>query len=157
MSYKSNTVKTIFFGRITKPHPLYKKMKLTTDDKSHETSAFYLFVDVILVTICYIIEVHKQNIFFSTSLVLISYTHFFIIAYKLHSVWLIERRLSSSIHFRHLYIYIYMSIFKEIIIKNKTIFFSIVLISMTDDLIRSQTVRYSRWNDYASVRVKNVN
>ncbi len=68
------------------------------------TTTFYLFVGWILVMIWYIMEVNKQSVFISLSLVLIIYTHFFIIAYNFHSVCTVERGLSSLIDSRHLYI-----------------------------------------------------
>ncbi len=85
------------------------------------TTMFYLFVGWILVMIWYIMDGNKQSVLFRSLLVVISDAHLFIIAYKLHWVCVIERGFLPSIYFRHLYIY--MSIFKETIIKNQTIFF----------------------------------
>jgi hypothetical protein len=104
-----------------------KGMMQTTNGKSHGNSYILPAVGWISVMIWYIMDVSKQSVFLRSSLIVISYTHFFIIAYKLHRVCVIERGLSSSIYFRHLYIYVHIK-------RNQ--FFSIVLISMRDDLIR---------------------
>jgi hypothetical protein len=99
-----------------------KRMMSTTNGKSHGNNYILPVVGWIFVMVWYIMDMNKQSVLFRSSLVVISYTHFFIITYKLHWVCVIERGLLSSIYFRHFYI-IYMSIFKETIIKNKTIFF----------------------------------
>jgi hypothetical protein len=99
-----------------------KRMMLTTNGKSHANNYILPVVGWIFVMIWYIMDVNKQSVLFRSSWVVISYTHFFIIAYKLHWVCVKERGLSSSIYYTH--ICIYMSIFKEtIIIKNENIVF----------------------------------
>jgi hypothetical protein len=49
-----------------------------------------------------------SSVLFHSSLVVINYTHFFIIAYKLHWDCVIERELSQSIYFRYLYLHVHI-------------------------------------------------
>jgi hypothetical protein len=59
-------------------------MTSTRNSKSHGNDYILPVVGWMFVMIWYIMDVNKQNALFRSSLVVINYTHLFILAYKLH-------------------------------------------------------------------------
>jgi hypothetical protein len=59
-------------------------MMSTTNGKSHGNNYILPVVGWIFVMTWYIMDLNEQRMFFRSSLVVISHTHFFIIAYNLH-------------------------------------------------------------------------